>query len=334
MPVLARLFLASVLAAVLLLSGAAGAAGAPYLPPKGKVFHGLAGGDSYADWQRRTRTRPTVWQQWLLWNGGFEHAFQRAESGGTRLMLHLGTSAGQNLPGVISPAGIARGDGDRWLLQLARRIAEHGRPVYLRVMAEMNNCDLPYASHSCSGRSRGASHSAKAFKRAWRRIHTIVRGGARADVDRRLRALRLPRVRAGADVLPQPQVAFVWSPMTGGSPMIRALRPQVFWPGGRFVDWVGTSFYSKFPNFRWLTPYFKTFALRYRKPFVLSEWAIWDGDHAGFARRLFDWVHSHRQTRMMLYNQGSAADSVLRLRWYPNATRVIRQELRSRRFVR
>jgi hypothetical protein len=334
MPSRARLSVVLVLAAVMALSGAGSAAAAQHLPPKGKVFHGIALGDSYTDWQRRTGTRPAVWQQFIQWGGSMEYAFRRAEAGGARLMLHVSTSAGQNLPGVIAPAAIARGDGDRWLVALGARLAAHGRPVYLRVMGEMNNCDLPYASHGCDGRRRGASHSAAAFKRAWRRIHAVVRGGARADVDRRLRALGLPRLRAGAQELARPQVAFVWSPMTGGSPMISALRPERFWPGARFVDWVGTSFYSRYPNFRWLTPYYERFAVRHRKPFVLAEWAIWGGDHAGFARTLFSWVHRHRRTRMMIYNQTNDADGVFRLRWYPNAARVIRRQLRSPRFVR
>lgn len=41
-----------------------------------------------------------------------------------------------------------------------------------------------------------------------------------------------------------------------GTRVIAALAPQVFWPGRRHVDWVGTSFYSRFPNFHFLEPFY------------------------------------------------------------------------------
>jgi hypothetical protein len=208
-------------------------------------------------------------------------------------------------------------------------MARHGRPVYLRLMAEMNNCDLAYSSHDCSGRRRNQSHSPGSFKRAWRRTVVVVRGGERREVDRRLRALGLPRVRTDRRHLPVPQVAFMWSPMTGGSPLIPALRPEVFWPGSRFVDWVATSFYSRFPNFHYLEPYYERFAVGRRKPFAFGEWAIWGADNPAFARRLFGWVRSHRRVRMMIYNQGEATPGLFRLRRYPQARQVIRTALRA-----
>jgi hypothetical protein len=146
----------------------------------------------------------------------------------------------------------------------------------------MNNCDLAYSSHDCSGRRRDAQHAPKRFKQAWKRVVTIMRGGSLASVNRRLKAMRLPAVRGplASEQLPRPQVAFLWSPMTGGSPMISALRPQVFWPGSRFVDWVSTSFYSalsELPLPRALLPALRR---RYRKPFAFGEWAMWGRDSA------------------------------------------------------
>ena len=304
----------------------------PYLPPAGKVLHGVASGADLSDFTARVGRRPAVWQQWLMWGGSTRFAFQRAEGAGTRLMLHISTAPGQNQAGRLSPGEIARGGGDGWLVGLNRRLAEHGRPVYVRLMAEMNNCDLAYSSHTCSGRRKGRDHAPARFRQAWRRTVVILRGGDRTQVDARLARLGLPPVRSGADSLPAPQVAFVWSPMTGGSPMIAALRPGVFWPGSRWVDWVGTSFYSRFPNFRFLEPYYRSFALRYRKPFVFSEWAIWGGDAPGFARQLFSWVRSHRRVRMLVYNQGDNPAGPFRLRHFPRSQFAIRSALRSSRF--
>jgi hypothetical protein len=120
--------------------------------------------------------------------------------------------------------------------------------------------------------------------------------------------------------------------MTGGSPMIDALRPERFWPGSRYVDWVSTSFYSRFPNFRFLEPYYRRFAVRYGKPFAFGEWAMWGSDSATFARQLFHWVRGHRQVRMMIYNQGDPSPGLFRLGRYPAAQRVIRAALQAPRF--
>ena len=135
-------------------------------------------------------------------------------------MLHLGTAQGQNLPERISPGQIARGDGDGFLIGLTRDIAGVGAPVYVRLMGEMNNCNNAYAAYSCSGGRRDRDHSTDAFKRAWKRTYLIMHGGEVATIDKRLRALGLPPVQAGARTLPEPQVAFMWAPMTGGAPNI------------------------------------------------------------------------------------------------------------------
>ena len=305
----------------------------PYLPPAGKVLAGVASGGDIGDFERRTGRHPDVWQQWLQWNGSFRYAFRRAAGANTRLMLHLSTAAQQNRPGRLSPGQIARGAGDAWLVELNAALAAHGAPVYVRLMAEMNNCDLAYASHDCSGRRRDADHAPARFKQAWRRTVVVLRGGPVAEVDAKLRALGLPPLQARAgEALDRPAVAFVWSPMTGGSPMIRALRPAVFWPGGRYVDWVGTSFYSRFPNFHFLEPFYRQFAVGKRKPFVFSEWAVWGGDAPAFVRRLFGWVRTHRRVRMMVYNQGDDPAGPFRLRHFPRAQTLLRRELGAARF--
>ena len=105
--------------------------------------------------------------------------------------------------------------------------------------------------------------------------------------------------------------------MTGGAPNISALRPQVYWPGRGWVDWVGTSFYPRFPNFTGLDRFYKDFALGERKPFAIAEWAIWGADAPGFADRLFDWIGSHKKVQMVQYNQGAQAGGIFRLSRYP-----------------
>ncbi len=328
-----RAVLAASLVVVLgLLAAPAGAAAAAYLPPAGKVWHGVTAGSHIGDFQRRVGKHPAVWQHFIAWGRSYEYTFERNRQARSRLMLHLSTAGGQNRRGVISPGAIADGRGDGFLVALNRRLAAHGRPVYLRLMAEMNNCDNAYAAYDCHGRRRDRDHSAARFKQAWRRVHVILRGGDVATIDARLRALRLPRLSVRADALPRPAVALVWAPMTGGSPMISALDPSRYWPGGRWVDWVGTSFYSRFPNFGWLESFYRRYAVARRKPFAVAEWAMWGADEPAFARRLFTWVRAHPRVRMVQYNQGDRADGPFRLRRHPRAAAVIRRALASPRF--
>ena len=96
---------------------------------------------------------------------------------------------------MISPYGIATGGGDQWLIGLAQEIASSGNVTYLRLMAEMNNCNNAYAADNCDGSSRGPQYSSAAFKQAWRRVALIMRGGLVSLIDRRLSSLHLPALR-------------------------------------------------------------------------------------------------------------------------------------------
>jgi hypothetical protein len=200
-------------------------------------------------------------------------------------------------------------------------------------MGEMNNCNNAYAAYSCGGGRRDRDHSPATFKRAWKRTFLIMHGGDVAAINGRLAGLRLPAVQTRAATLAQPQVAFVWAPMTGGAPAISALRPAVYWPGSKWVDWVGTSFYSRFPNFTGLDRFYNDFAVRKRKPFAIAEWAIWGSDAPAFANRLFDWIAHHRLVGMVHYNQGSQPGGIFRLSRYPASARVVRDRLASPRYV-
>jgi hypothetical protein len=325
--------LAPLLAVALLACLPAAAAADPFTPPKGKVWNGLTAGFDADDFQRDAGKHPAVWQHFIAWGGHYQYTLENSRNAETRLMYHLSTSKGQNLPERFSPGEIARGAGDGFLKALARDMAEFGAPTYMRLLGEMNNCNNPYAAYNCSGSRRDADHSAKTFIKAWKRVYLIMHGGDVAAINQRLAGLGLPPVETATDTLPAPQIAFVWAPMTGGAPDISALRPQVYWPGRRWVDWVGTSFYSRFPNFTGLDRFYKDFALGKRKPFAIAEWAIWGSDAPAFAERLFDWIGSHKKVQMVHYNQGAQAGGIFRLSEYPGAARVVRDRLAHPRYV-
>jgi hypothetical protein len=306
---------------------------ATFAPPPGKVWHALSGANPSSYYQRRVDEHVAVRGNFIRWGGGYEWAIRKADANRSRLLLHVSTASGQHRPEAISPGAIARGRGDGFLVSFNGRMAQHGRPVYLRWLGEMNNCDNAYSSRNCTGSPRNSEHSPASFKQAWRRAVLIVRGGEVATIDRQLASLGMPPVDTDAVALPTPQVAFIWSPMTGGSPMIPALRPGVFWPGAQYVDWVGTSFYSRYPNFRFLTPYYRRFAARYRKPFAFVEWAMWGGESPAFVRSFFTWVRNHSRTKMISYNQGGLANGPFVLARYPRSAAAIRRKVSSARFL-
>ena len=139
--------------------------GCPRLTPRGKVFSGMTGGQSVGLFERQTGNHPAVFGFFTKFFGSNEFIFRGAEQAGSRLMLHISTQDGYGTREVVTPRGISRGDGDRYLVNLNRRIAEHGQPTYIRLMAEMNQANNGYSAFDRSGRSRGPAHSTAASSR-------------------------------------------------------------------------------------------------------------------------------------------------------------------------
>jgi hypothetical protein len=322
--------LAVVLAALLAAAPTAGARA--YLPPSGHVFAGLTGGTSIARYQRIVHKHPAVFETFITWNTSTRWLAARDTSFRARLALHISTSPGYGKPGVISPLGIAQGRSDRFLVAIGRNIAHSRRVVYMRLMAEMNGYWNAYAAFAADGSSRGRTNSQRSYVAAWRRSVLIVRGGPVARIGRRLRALGLPPVRGVSRraVLPHPKVAFLWVPQDAGSPDTAANAPATFWPGGAYVDWVGTDFYSSYPNFGLLSSFYSAFP---GKPFVISEWALFASDEPGFVRAVFAWARTHPRVRMLNYYQGFSTASRADLGRYPFGAQALRRELRSSRYL-
>ena len=140
----------------------------------------------------------------------------------------------------------------------------------------------------------------------------------------------MPRLRTGSD-LPRPKVAMLWVPEAApGDPSVPGNQPSRYWPGGAWVDWIGTDFYSSFPNFPGISALYNEFP---GKPFVFGEYALWGSDSPGFVDRLFGWVATHPRTRMLIYNQGLKVDGPFRLYRYPGAASELRRLLASPEFL-
>ena len=199
-------------------------------------------------------------------------------------------------------------------------------------MGEMNNCNNPYAAYSCSGGRRDADHSPRDVQAsAWKRAYLIMHGGDVAAINARLAALRPARAcRPARSRSPQPQIAFVWAPMTGGAPNISALRPQVYWPGRRWVDWVGTSFYSRFPNFTGLDRFYKDFARRQAQAVRDRRVGDLGRGRAGLRRPAVRLDRHPQAGEDGPLQPGRAVRRDLPAGHYPDAARVIRSRLRAR----
>src|SRR3954452_20600515 len=153
-----------------------------FAAPPGKVYTGLSGSTSTSPFTQQVGKDVAVFGVFTKWYGQNEYAFRAAHRAGARLMLHISTQDDYGTRELITPLGIARGEGDRFLLSLNRRIAQEGAPVYVRLLAEMNQTNNGYSAFDRNGRSRGPSHSTKAFRNAWRRSALILRGGPLADI--------------------------------------------------------------------------------------------------------------------------------------------------------
>ena len=251
--------------------------------------------------------------------GANEFIFRGAEQADARLMLHISTQDGYGTREVVTPRGIAHGDGDRYLVGLNRRIAEYGRadvhpadgrdePGQQRLLRVRQERPLARAGALDRRLQAGlAALDADPARRAGggRSTRSCAGSGCR----RSRRAPRSCRGRRSRCCGCPRRAARRTSPPTCRAPT---------GPAASYVDWVGTDFYSRFPNFHWLDDFYRDFA---GKPFVFGEWALWGADDPGFVSRLFGWIGSHPRVRMVLYNQGELTDGPFRLKRYPRSRR-------------
>jgi len=342
------------LALALALCTAGGAAAKSYAPAKGKAYHGVSDTGKPSDFFEfadRVGAHPAALQAFYHWGTPLTSgAFYRWARTDTRGVLSLSTASGEG-DEQITPRQIARGRGDRYMINLGRTIAESRQVVYIRLMAEMNGYWNPYSAFDSDGSARHEGHSTRWFQRAWRRFALIVRGGSRERINERLIAMGLPRIlladgeddpvyEGGADgiplpvpaELPQPRLALMWVPQSFGSPNIAANRPEDYWPGGRYVDWVGIDIYSKFAG---AFDEGKAFFNRYRRwPFVVGEYGPWDNDFDGsFTGELLRWAEAHNRVKMLLYYRSVSTDNAYNLQFYPGAQKALRNHMAKPRWV-
>jgi len=325
-----------VAAVVALGTGAAPAGAVTLVPPKPTVFFGVSDRGSteeFNEFAAFVGKHPAVLQTFHPWGNSLNKAAERWGETAVRPMLHISTADDQTLAEIITPQGIAQGLGDDYLLQLNQGFARRGLRAYIRPLGEPNRCRNVYAAYTCDGAPRRGAHYPYWYRQAFRRIATIVRGGATLEqVNATLASIGLPPLNRSRGPpprsLPAAPVAIVWSPLPGGSPRVRGNLPGNFWPGPEWVDWVGTDFYARYPVWRDLNRFFTNRHWR-GKPFSLTEWAVAGEDDPRWTRQVFAWTFKRPRVRMLIYYRGfGATGNPYALGAYPRTAATIRQKIR------
>lgn len=325
--------------AIACLLAPAGAAGKAYTPPKKRVYHGVRETGRMEDWTRfakSIRAHPAVMQTFHTWGTRPTMAMQRWTAGRARGMLSVSTATGGE-PEVIDVHGIAHGKGDGYPLWLNHDISNWRHPVYIRLMAEMNGHWNPYCAFNSDGSSRGSRHSTHWFRQAWRRFELIVKGGSTASINQRLDRLGMPPIEARGpykdrDIpaqLPRPKVALMWVPQTEGSPNLSSNGPGDYWPGRKYVDWVGLDMYSIYPNFDGFNRFYRAYR---GKPFVVGEYGLWGEDNPAFVKRMFRWSRRHGRSRLLVYYTDVSEVNPFQIWHHPSSRRTMRKILNRKRY--
>ena len=206
---------------------------------------------------------------------------------------------GINPKSAITPAAIAHGSGDDYLVALNHAIAEFREPIEIRPMPEMNGHWNTYCAYNSDGSPRGPAYSTAAFRKAFARIYLLVHGGA--SVNAKLARLGLPPARGQFE--PNPLVRVVWNPQGFGSPDVPGNAAQAYYPGDAYVDVVGDDLYFIKGEAQWAAAE-ALYRAHPGKPFSFPEWGLWGIDYPGFVAAMASFVRSHLRVELISYYSG------------------------------
>jgi hypothetical protein len=316
------------------------AAAISLVPPKGDVFLGVSDRGTTAEFEEFTQLsgkHPALLETFHPWGNSLNEAYERWRETGTRPVLHIATTNDQTLAEMITPQQIALGGGDDYLLQLNNFFATHGLPAYIRPLGEPNRCLNAWSGVECDGTLKGGEHSAYWYKQAFRRISAIVRGGQTLEgIDTTLAEIGLPPLNRtkgpNPTSLPPAPVSIIWSALPGGSPRVQGNFPGNYWPGSRWVDWVGTDFYSQYPVWKDLGRFYEGKQWR-NKPIAITEWAVSGEDEPRFAKQLVSWTVKRPRVRMFIYYTGFGKGNEYELGLYPRTANTFRKKIRRANFL-
>ena len=330
------------LLAIALLAALPGQAQALSLvPPKPSVLFGVSDRGTTQEFNEFTELlvkHPALLSTFHPWGNSLNAGYERWRETATRPILHISTADDQTLAELITPAQIALGGGDNYLLQLNDFFAKRGLPAYIRPLGEPNRCLNVWSAVYCDGTPKGGEHTTGWYKQAFRRIATIVRGGGSLEqINATLAEIGLPPVNRTKGPpptsLPAAPVSMIWSPLPGGSPRVKGNFPGNYWPGARWVDWAGTDFYSEYPVWKDLNRFYKGKQWK-GKPIAITEWAVSGKDDPRFVKQLVAWTAKRQRVRMFVYYNGfGATDNPYDVRLYPRTLNTLRLKIRRPNFL-
>jgi hypothetical protein len=245
------------------------------------------------------------WGQGLSYGSPFVTLFKTL---GPIPMIHLNTGSGARE--AITPAQIAAGKGDGYLIGLNRAISEYGGGIYVRPMAEMNNASNVWSAFTRSGAAK-PGHSTTDYRKAFARIYLILHGGSAATISRKLKALGMPGIAQDLPSNPFPRLRIVWNPLAGGSPRIAANSAQRYYPGRAYVDVEGVDIYDESGGAPWqATEQLYATALSHHKPFAIPEFGLISVDDPAFVTHACQFLKTHRVEEASFYegNPGGPFD--------------------------
>ncbi len=314
------------------LSGAAAQA-ASLQPQGGNVFFGASDtGDSadFGHFSEALNKHPALIESFRTWGTDFPQSIERWQAARARPVLHISTADKHDGHELISPRGIAQGEGDGYLVRLNKLFWAKKMRAYVRPLGEPNRCLNVWSSYDCAGKPRDAAHKPLWYRRAFKRMYILLHGGGKkAKIDERLAAASLPPLQADVSGLPRAPIAVIWSTLPAGSPTVPQNRPKYFYPGDDYVDWVGTDFYSDNQDWKSLNGLYNRYS---SKPFAIPEWGVSSGDDPRYVEHLMAWVKNHPRCKMLVYYQDFGSTSPYRIQNYPASLSVLNRMIHSRRF--
>jgi hypothetical protein len=242
----------------------------------------------------------TVHQAFLGWGQGLSYGSPFVSLFGTLTpvpMIHLGTAKGTSHKEAITPAQIAAGRGDGYLIGLNQAIAQWGKAIYVRPMAEMNNYINIWSGFRANGTAK-PGHSPAQYRLAFARIYLILHGGPAAAINAKLKALRLPSISQDLASNPFPRLRVVWSPIARGNPRIAANEPENYYPGASYVDVDAGDIFDE--SLTDTAPWtgleeLYTASIAHGRPFAVPEWGLFVDDPA-FVKHMCTFLKTHPRT--------------------------------------
>lgn len=201
---------------------------------------------------------------------------------------------------VITPRGIVRGLGDKYLIRISAAAHRFGSESYIRPLAEMNGHWNPYCAYNSNGSYRGDAYSTKNFRKAFRRIYLIMHGGLRSNLNARLKNLGMPALKTTHDLPENPFVKVFWNPQGFGSPKLAKNSANSYYPGDKYVDVFGNDLYDIRYSAAWAAN-LTLFKSHPSKRFLIGEWGLWGIDDPAFIRHMARFVSAHPRVEGLVW---------------------------------